>query len=458
MSNQENCPVPKPELFQYNRREVIKRIVSAGAEGAVLMFGFPEQGRVLTDYDPYFRQESYFWYMTGVNEPDCALYIDIKTGKSILFYQDVPQEMAIWSGEQPTLEEIRVKYGFDEIYLINSLSDYVSKQNPAFLHTAVESLVVGDFRVTTEYLLDAINEQRQIKSANEIELIKHNAKINSLAYSRVLQTLRPGMYEYEVEGEMQYVYYSQNCRYPPFQLTICSGELCSILHYHKKSRKINDGDLVLIDAGGEYSMYCSDNTRTFPSNGKYSDDQRLIYNSVLEAQKAVIRTAKPGVSWVDIALLSVRVMCENLIKIGLLNGTVDEIMSHHIMSVFYPHGLGHGLGLDVHDVAGWPKGVERPKAPHIEHLRFGRVLEPGMVLTVEPGCYFIPMLFNEALNDPVKAKFINKEMCLRMHKSVGGVRIEDDILITEDGCENLSEGIPKEIEEIEEIMRKAKNN
>ncbi|OHT00299.1 Clan MG, family M24, aminopeptidase P-like metallopeptidase [Tritrichomonas foetus] len=454
--DRDNRPVPKPELFAYNRAQVLKRMQAAKAEGAILMFGFPEPGRPLTDYDPKFRQESYFWYMTGVNEPECACYIDIKSGHSVLFYPLVPEDMVIWAGEQPTLEQIRVNYGFDEILLNTEIANYVDKQKPAALHTAVESLVHGDFKVVSDLLLDAIGEQRQIKSEGEIELMRYSAGINNEAYRRVLRTLKPNQYEYEVESELQHEYCGYYCMYPPFQCTVCSGPLCAILHYHKKTRKIMDGDLVLIDAGGEYEMYCADNTRTFPANGKYNDDQKLIYTAVLEAQKAVISAAKPGVHWKDMAILSARVMAENLVKAGLLVGTVDEIMQNEVMTVFYPHGLGHGMGLDVHEVLGWPKGVEHPRTAHIAPLRMGRVLEPGIVCTVEPGCYFIPSLFNKAFEDPNKAKHINKEVCLRMQKTVGGVRIEDDILITKDGCENLSAQIPKEIDEIEALMAAAK--
>lgn len=450
-----NRPLPKASTFAHHRGQVLSRMRAAGAQGAILAFGFPEPGEVLrplTDYDPLFRQESYFYYISGVNVPDCAIYVDIQSGKAALFYPELPDDFSLWAGPQPTLEDIRVQYGFDEIYLMKELEGYVAKHNPAQLHTTVEKYVQGNFKVTSELLLECIGEERQIKTADELELMRYAAGINDMGYRRVLKNLKPGMFEYQVEAEMQYEYFGHYCYYPPFQCTVCSGPLCAILHYHKKDRQIKDGDLVLIDAGGEYEMYCADNTRTFPASGKYNPDQKLIYTAVLEAQKAVIGASKPGVKWTDMATLSVRTMAEHLIKAGLLVGTVDEIMEHEIMAVFYPHGLGHGMGLDVHEVAGWPKGVQRPKQGHLARLRMGRELTPGIVCTVEPGCYFIPMLYNEALNDPVKSKYINKEVCLRMRDTVGGVRIEDDILITENGCENLSGHIPKEIDEIEALM------
>jgi Xaa-Pro dipeptidase len=447
-------PLPSAALFRDNRSAVLRRMLASGATGAILMFGLPDPGRIGTDYEPRFRQESYFWYLTGVNVPGCATYIDISTGHSVLFYPDIPDSEAIWSGEHPSLEETRLTYGFDDIHLVQDVPTYVASKAPARLYTVFKSLIVGDFYVDSELLLEQIGEQRQIKSEGELWLMRYSAHVNELAYRRVLRTLRPGLYEFQVEAEMQYEYFGHNCLYPPFQITICSGEQCAILHYHKKTRKIADGDLVLIDAGGEYEMYCADNTRTYPANGKFSADQRLIYTAVLETQKAVIASAKPGVSWIDLALLSAAVMAEYLVKAALLVGDPQELVDKGVVAAFYPHGLGHGMGLDVHEVAGWPKGTSRPSHPNLKYLRIGRVLEPGMVLTVEPGCYFVPRLYSEVLGDPERAKYINADVCVRMQKTVGGVRIEDDILITSEGCQNLSAAIPKEIDEIEALMKK----
>jgi Xaa-Pro dipeptidase len=297
-----------------------------------------------------------------------------------------------------------------------------------------------------------IGEQRQLKDPGEINYIKYACYINSLAISDAIKSLKPGMYEYQVQGILAKRWISHLCPGESFPPIVCSGEKCSILHCGDSSKQINDGELVLIDVGCEYQCYASDNTRTVPANGKFSEDQKKVYQAVLNANKAVIEQAKPGVKWTDMALLSARVMAQGLIEAGLfINATAQEIIDQDILAAFYMHGLGHGMGLDDHEIAGWPKGVERPKISHLSPLRFGRVLSPGVVITVETGCYFIPLLYELLLNDPVKSKYIDKEVCLRFRKNVGGIRIEDDILITETGNELLA-FIPKEISEIEQIM------
>lgn len=203
-----------------------------------------------------------------------------------------------------------------------------------------------------------------------------------------------------------------------------------------------------------FFLYPSDHTRTIPANGKYSEDQRTVYQAVLDANKAVIAAAKPGVNWQDMAILSAKVMAKALLEAGLFqNGSVDEIIEEGILAYFYPHGLGHGLGLDCHEIAGWEKGHQRPQKAHLAPLRYGRVLKPGVVITVEPGLYFLPNQIKKVLNDPVKAKYVNQEICERFQRNVGGVRIEDDILITEDGNRILVT-VPKEIDEIEAVISK----
>jgi len=457
-----NRPIAQASCFQEHREIVLKNLREAGAKGALVLYGLPEPGRPLSDYEPLFRQDSCFYYLTGVNFPNCGLYIDIETGKYTLFYPEIEEEMEIWAGHQPTLSELKNEYKCDDIYFIHQLEEYIKSQKPIAIHTIFETYKLKNCpelpEPQQELFVNCISDARQCKTAPEIELMKYAQMINDKAYRSVLNMLKPGLFEFEVESTLQKVYYGHDCLASPFQITVCSGEQCAILHYHKKTRQIQDGELVLIDSGGEYEFYCADNTRTYPSNGKYSPDQRLIYTAVLNTQKAVINAIKPGIPWPDMAMLSAKTMAEELLKVGLLkNGTADELVEAGIIAVFYPHGLGHGMGLDVHEIGGWT-GLEHPKTPHLAPLRLGRILKPGMTVTVEPGCYFIPLLYEAALKDPTKAKYIDEEVCRRMQKSVGGVRIEDDILVTEDGNLNLSIAIPKEIDEVEALMAQAKNN
>jgi Xaa-Pro dipeptidase len=218
---------------------------------------------------------------------------------------------------------------------------------------------------------------------------------------------------------------------------------------------MRDGERIVLDLGSEFSGYATDITRSYPVNGKFTDDQKAIHNAVLSAQQAVINAMKPGISWVDMHLLAEKTIIEHLLKIGILhNGTVKEIQEAYVGSVFFCHGLGHLLGLNVHDVGGYPAGVERSKIPGPAWLRTARKLEAGMVITVEPGIYFNNLVIDKALKDEKKAKYINAETLKRFRES-GGVRIEDDILVTDTGAENFTL-VPTTVEDIEQVIREAR--
>jgi Xaa-Pro dipeptidase len=238
---------------------------------------------------------------------------------------------------------------------------------------------------------------------------------------------------------------------------ICgAGPNGAILHYghagRPNDRYLVDGDQMVLDMGAEYSGYTTDLTRSYPINGKFSDDQKMIHNAVYAAQQAVYAAMKPGVQWTDMHRLSERVILQHLLNAGLLqNGTVDEMMAVNVASYFMPHGLGHLLGMNVHDVGGYPNGQSRSSEPGLCWVRCGRKLEQGMVLTVEPGIYFNEPWVRKALkNDQVK-KFINEDVLNRFW-NFGGCRLEDDIVVTENGCENLSGAWPTSVQEIEAVM------
>ena len=450
-------PLAEPSLFAEHRERLLKRMRDGGAKGAILLFGFPEISRPLTDFETHFRQESYIYWLCGADEPDCAVYVDIQSGKTTLFYPDIPEEYAVWQGELPTIEGVKAKFGVDEVILLPKLPEFLNEKKPEVLHTLEplvrKELIQGvDIPMDFKVAFEAMNEERQIKSEAEIKLIQYACDVNCEAFADVLKTLKTCKYDMDVVGVLQKRCCSAFCYYHAFSPIVSPGKAAATLHLSPACRPIKDGDLVLIDAGCEYLCYAADNTRTFPANGKFSDDQRAVYQAVLDTQKAVIAAAKPGVPWPDMARLSAKVMAEGLLKAGLFqNGTPEEIVNSGAMAVFYPHGLGHGMGLDCHEVGGWEPGHQRPDENHVRCLRMGRTLEPGIVVTVEPGCYFIPILYEKAFKNPDIAKYINKDVCLRFRETVGGIRIEDDILITKDGNRNLSH-IPKEIDEIEKIM------
>lgn len=243
-------------------------------------------------------------------------------------------------------------------------------------------------------------------------------------------------------------------RHVSYTCICASGENGSVLHYghagEPNTRQINDGDMCLFDMGGEYYCYVSDITCSFPANGKFTQQQKFIYEAVLASNRAVMNASKPGVSWVDMHRLSERVLLESLKTGGLVVGDDDEMMSAHLGATFMPHGLGHLMGLDVHDVGGYPKGVERINEPGIKCLRTARILEAGMVLTIEPGCYFIDTLLDAAFSDTNLSKFLVKEK-IDPFRGFGGVRIEDNVLITETGVELLT-CVPRTVAEIEAYM------
>lgn len=271
-----------------------------------------------------------------------------------------------------------------------------------------------------------------------------------------MKSVRLGMKEYQCEAMfLKYAYYNGGCRHASYTCICGSGNNGSVLHYGHSGapndKTIRDGDMCLFDMGAEYYCTTSDITCSYPANGKFTEDQKIVYNAVWAAVQAVMNVLKPGVSWVDMHLLANRASLESLKKSGVLKGDVDEMMKENLGGIFQPHGLGHFMGNDVHDVGGYLQGQpERPVGLGLKSLRTARVLQAGMVLTVEPGCYFIDHLLDQALNDPKLSQFLVSDAIARL-RGFGGVRIEEDVLITSTGCELLSK-VPRTVEDIETTM------
>ncbi|KAL6265643.1 hypothetical protein P5V15_002436 [Pogonomyrmex californicus] len=316
---------------------------------------------------------------------------------------------------------------------------------------------IAEFQVDNSILYPEICECRVIKSPQEIEVLRYVCKISSEAHKTVMRSVRPGIPEYKAEAWfLHYVYAMGGCRHVSYTCICGSGHNSSILHYGHagapNNKVIRDGDMCLFDMGGNYCGYAADITCSFPANGKFTEDQKLVYNAVLKARDAVIAAAKPGVAWTDMHLLANRVMLTSLKEGGLLIGDVEDMIKAGLNEVFQPHGLGHLLGLDVHDVGGYlPGHPERSKDAGVRKLRTARALLAGMFLTVEPGCYFIDCLLDAALANPNQSKFLVQEQ-LQRFRGFGGVRIEDDVLITESGVENMTD-VPRTVEEIESFMQ-----
>ncbi|KAI3905786.1 hypothetical protein MKW92_024542 [Papaver armeniacum] len=470
-------PVPK-ELHALNRSKLIgslrQHLSSSNRplEGFVLLQGGEEQNRYCTDHTELFRQESYFAYLFGVKEPGFYGAIDVSTGKSILFAPRLPAEYAVWLGEIKSLSH------FKEMYMVNTVcytdeivevlhSHHGGPGKPVLFLLHGQNTDSNNFSKPAKFkemekfetdlsvLHPILTECRTIKSDAELSLIQYANDISSEAHVEVMRRTKSGMKEYQLESMfLHHTYMYGGCRHCSYTCICATGGNSSVLHYGHAAapndRTFEDGDMALLDMGAEYNFYGSDITCSFPVNGKFTSDQKLIYNAVLKAHDDVISAMKPGVNWVDMHKLAEKTILESLKDGGILIGDVHEMMTERIGAVFMPHGLGHLLGIDTHDPGGYPKEIERPKEPGLKSLRTARDLREGMVITVEPGCYFIDALLAPAMENSSTSKFFNHKEIARF-KSFGGVRIESDLYVTSNGADNLT-NCPRQTWEIEAVM------
>ena len=365
--------------------------------------------------------------------------------KFIIFCRDRDPLREQWDGFRTGQEGAVQQYGADNAYSINSLDQmmpdllagvkniYFSMSAPSGIDTKI-SQWMEDIRKNTRagaeppnnlLSLDSIlHEMRLIKEDHEMNLMKKAADITTEAHIRAMQAVTPGMYEYQLEAEYLYAFNKNGARSPAYNSIVGGGNNSCILHYVENNDELKDGDLVLVDAGCEYQYYASDVTRTFPVNGKFSPEQKEIYSIVLEAHRQSMEQAKPGNKWNLMHEKSVEVIVEGLLDLGLLKGTKEQVIEKGDYSKFYMHRIGHWLGMDVHDVGGYKQDGD------------WRELEKGMVMTVEPGIYILDSL--EDVDDKWKGI---------------GVRIEDDIVITDSGFEVLTPNVPRTIEEVEHTVQ-----
>ncbi len=399
---------------------------------ALLIFSEIEKRRN-NDCTYPFRQDSYFWYLTGFNEPNAALLL-LKTEqaeKAIIFLRPRDPLLETWNGRRLGVELAPQQLNVNEAYSIEEFATILPKilKNLTALYYVPEIHTWGDKLVTESAvsfneILDwrpMLSEMRLIKSPNEIRLMQQAGQITALGHIKAMQTTRPNRFEYEIESEILYEFNRHCARFPSYNSIVAGGNNACILHYTENDRPLNDGDLVLIDAGCEFAMYAGDITRTFPVNGKFSQPQREIYELVLKAQKRAIELLIPGNSIKQANDEVIRIKTQGLVDLGILKGDVDTLIEQQAYRQFYMHGLGHWLGLDVHDVGSYGQDKQR-------------ILEIGMVITVEPGIYI-----SEDADVPEQYKGI-------------GVRIEDNLLMTEYGNKILTAAAPKEIADIENLM------
>ncbi|MDA7553987.1 Xaa-Pro aminopeptidase [Gammaproteobacteria bacterium] len=415
-------------------------------DSAIIVSAASVKSRI-SDTEYSYRQDSNFYYLSGYEEPESLILIRPNQDKErfVIFCRDRDPLREQWDGFRTGQEGVIQDYGADAAYSINSIDEimpkllegtkniYFSMSAPCGVDAKISSWV-EDIRKNTRsgaeppqnlLSLDSIlHEMRLIKESDEMDLMKKAANITTEAHIRAMQSVRPGMYEYQLEAEYLYAFNKNGARSPAYNSIVGGGNNSCILHYVENNAELKDGDLVLVDAGCEYQYYASDVTRTFPVNGKFSPEQREIYSIVLEAHKQSMEQAKPGNKWNLMHEKSVEVIVEGLLSIGLLQGSRDEIIDKGEYSKFYMHRIGHWLGMDVHDVGSYKQdGDWRP-------------LEEGMVMTVEPGIYILDSM--EGVDDKWKGI---------------GVRIEDDIAITESGFEILTPDVPRTIEEVEQTVQ-----
>jgi Xaa-Pro aminopeptidase len=449
-----------------------KTLNAAVPEGAILLFGQQETPRNYLA-NPYpFRQDSHFLYYVGTNLPGLALAI-LPDGSEILYGPPEDPDDLVWNGPHPVLADHAREAGIertDEISALRPLIDRFQQQETpvhylppyrddrTLAYARLLGLPLSDVcSGASNDLVTAVVAQREIKSDAEVAEIEEALGIAAQVYKAAFEATRPGVKEFFVAGAMQGVALEHNRAQSFLPIVSVRGE---VLHNNSYGNTLEAGDLLLVDSGLESpEFYACDTTRTFPVSGKYEPRQKAIYDTVLAAQLAAIEKAAPGVTMKELHLLTARTIAEGLKDIGLMKGNLDDAVAKGAHAMFYVHGLGHMIGLDVHDMedlgdaVGYGPGLSRSDQFGLAFLRLAKKLEKGFCVTFEPGVYFVPALIDRWEEAGLHKEFIDYDEA-RKYIGFGGVRIEDDILITEDGCRVLGPAIPKTTEEIEAALAK----
>ncbi len=433
-----------------NRRQHLLAQMHAKGGGIAILSTAPEVMRNRDSDYPY-RHDSHFYYLTGFPEPDAWLVLIAgEKDQAILFCREKNEEREIWDGFRYGPAKAQERFGFDAAYAIEQLGTELPKllANQPALFYALGSSRMLDHKlqhwldavraqsrsgVTAPHaafdVLQLIDEMRLFKDAHEIDIMRRAAQISAGAHVRAMRASAAGKFEYEIEAELLHEFKRHGSQFPAYGSIVAGGANACVLHYRGNDAPLKDGDLLLIDAGCELDSYAADITRTFPINGKFSAEQRTLYDIVLAAQDAAVAATQPGNRFIDPHNAAVNVLAQGMIDVGLLKGSLDQALESGSYKQFYMHRTSHWIGMDVHDV-----GNYREQNPgSIEPA--SRLLQPGMALTVEPGLYVRPA-------DGVPQAFWNI-----------GIRIEDDAIVTPTGCEILTANVPKNADEIEALMK-----
>ena len=451
------------------RRNALK---SKLKNGIILLLGNNESSMNYPDNTYHFRQDSNFLYFFGLNDPALAAIIDVESGEEIIFGNDVDIDDIIWMGPQPTTKERAAKCGIHNTKPFSELERYIKKNtaskkihflppyrpdNAIFLETLLGIKPQLQKEASSLELIKAIIELRSIKEDVEIDAIEKAMEVAYIMHTTGMKLTKAGVYEREIAGAMEGIALSNGC---VVSFPIILTKNGQTLHNHNHDNLLKNGDLLLVDAGVEApSNYCTDHTRTFPVSGKFTQKQKEIYEIVLKANKESIKMIKPGITYQSVHLFSAQIIADGLKALGLMIGDTKEAVKQGAHAMFYPHGLGHMMGIDVHDMedlgqnyVGYDDKVKKIDQFGTAYLRLGRELQPGFVLTVEPGIYFIPALFEMWRKENKFPQFINYDKVAE-YMDFGGIRIEDDVLVTENGYKVFGKPIPKEVVDIETLMK-----
>lgn len=447
------APVTVPvDVYARRRRALAEQMRQRGGGVAIIQTA-PELARNRDSHYPY-RWDSYFYYLTGFTEPESALVIRASNGctESILFCRDKNEEREIWDGFRFGPAAAREQFGLDSSHSITRLDEEMTRllaDQPAVFYALGADPVLdthlqrwlASVRAQSRAGVSApanafdvqvlLDEMRLLKDADEIAVMKRAGQISAAAHCRAMRASKPGRYEYEVEAELLHEFRRHGSQFPAYGSIVAGGRNACVLHYRENNAVLNDNQLLLIDAGCELDGYASDITRTFPVNGRFTGGQKTLYEIVLESQHAAIAATRPGNRFSDPHDAAVRVLVQGMIDCKLLSGSVDGAIESGSFRRFYMHRTSHWLGMDVHDCGDYREPGEQPG----DQGKPWRKLRPGMVLTIEPGIYVqagadIPVAFHDV-----------------------GIRIEDDALVTEAGCDLLTSDVPKSVADIEALMR-----
>jgi Xaa-Pro aminopeptidase len=461
----------EPDVYVQRRKQLALRI----PDSIILLPGNDLSRMNYADNHYPFRQDSNFLYYAGLDLPELVLVLDTATGQEIVFGNEPGLDDIIWTGPLPSLQEQAAATGIKEVKPYQEITTYLAgrqktgqpilllppyrPENMLLLAAWLETPVAGLSKYVSERLIKAVIQQREIKEAVEVEALHKAVSISEAMHLAGMQFARPGVYEYEIAARVEAVALAANSRLSYPTILTVNGQT---LHNHHHGNLLTNDKLVLCDAGAESPLhYAGDLTRTYPAGNRFSTAQKEVYQAVLDAMDDAISRLRAGITFKEVHSVASTRIVQGLSSIGLMQGNAEEAVAAGAHTLFFPHGLGHMLGLDVHDMeslgedyVGYSDTIKRSKEFGWKSLRLARELKAGFTLTIEPGIYFIPELIDRWMAENKHASFINYN-ALQAYRGFGGIRIEDNFLITDQGSQRLGTQLPKSVEAIEALRQHA---